>query len=264
MRINFQLTPLEDVIPWGAPNNLSLSWFGLTDGQYWIDLGETSLFEYSEHARTAGAGQYCDYQIVRLLEDILDMLPSIMEPVPPALVQYLSGDSGHAWEATRSRWASDQASWLDEDECWRLADLAGSLSHNRFLDSAYLSPSANILMWSDEKNVHIEWDNSQKVIDGKLAWTAVKGHLQIPRDEFIKEIESFHFRFIEQMAVRISQVVSGALPPEIRIDLQQLQAEHEERQNAFKLALSNIVSTPWDEVERAILAISAARNIETE
>ena len=192
------------------------------------------------------------------------MLPSIMEPVPPALVQYLSGDSGEAWEARRSRWASDQASWIDEDDYWRLSDLAGSLSRNRFLDSAYLSPSANILMWSDEKSVHIEWDNSQKVIDGELAWTAVKGHFHIPRDEFIKEVESFHFRLIEQMTVRVGQVASGALPPEIRIDLQQLRAEHEERRNAFKLALSNTVSTPWDEVERAILLISAARNLESE
>ncbi|TFW31642.1 DUF5984 family protein [Massilia horti] len=258
MLINFELTPLKHVMPWGEPNNLSLSWFGLTDGQYWISVGETSLFEYSEHARSAGAGRYCEYQVVRLLEDILDMLPSIMEPIPPTLVRYLSGDSGKAWQAKLSSWASEQYDAIDEDEYWRLADLAGSLSYNRFLDSAYLSPSATILIWSDEKDVHIEWDNSEKFIDEKVAWTARKGHFHMPREVFIREVESFHFRLIEQMTSRVSQVVAGALPPDIRIDFKGLLSEHEQRRNAFSLALRNTISTSWGEVEQAILAISEA------
>jgi len=256
MLINFQLTPLKDVIPWGAPNNQSLSWFGLTDGQYWISVGETSLFEYSEHARV-GTRRYCDYQVIRLLEDILDMLPSIMEPVPPTLVQYLSGDSGKAWQTKLSSWSNEQFDVIDEDEYWRLAGLAGSLSYNRFLDSAYLSPSASILMWSDEKTVHIEWDNSEKIIDGKPAWSAWKGYFQIHREDFLREVGSFHFRLIEQMTSRVSQVVGGALSPDIRIDFPGLLSEHEQRQNAFNRALGNAVTTSWDEVERAIKAISA-------
>jgi hypothetical protein len=256
MLINFQLTPLTDVVPWGAPNKLSLSWFGLTDGEYWISVGEESLFEYSEHARSAGAHRYCDYQVVRLLEDILDMLPTIMEPVPPTLVQYLSGDTGRAWQSTRSSWTSEQFDVMDEEEYWRLSSLADALSYNRFLDSGYLSPSATILMWSDEENVHIEWDNSEKIFDGELAWSALKGHSQMPREDFVREIESFHFRLIEQMSSRVNQVVAGALSPEIRIDFPGLIAEHEQRRKAFEQALSNKMITQWDEVERAVMVIA--------
>lgn len=256
MLINFQLTPLPDVIPWGSPNNHCLSWFGLTDGQYWISVGATSLFEYSEHARSAGAHRYCDYQVVRLLEDILDMLPSIMEPVPSTLVRYLSGDTGKAWQSKFSSWSNEQFDVTDEEEYWRLAGLAGSLSYNRFLDSAYLSPSATILMWSDEKCVYIEWDNSEKIFDGKPAWSAMKGNFQMQREDFVREIESFHFRLIEQMTSRVNQVVAGALSTGIRVDFPGLLAEHEQRRNAFNQALSNTVTTQWHEVERAIMVIA--------
>ena len=256
MLINFELTALPDVIPWGPPNAPSLSWFGLTDGRYWISVGEATLFEYSQHARDAGTPRYCDYQVVRLLEDILDMLPSIMEPVPPTLVKYLSGDTGKAWQRKRSSWANEQFDSLDEDEFWRLAGLADSLSYGRFLDSAYLSASANILMWSDEQNVHIEWDNSEKVFDGKPAWSAMKGHFQMLREDFVSEVRSFHSRLIEQMTSRVSQVVAGALSPEIRIDFPGLLTEHEQRRNTFNEGLGNNVATPWDEVEHAILEIA--------
>lgn len=256
MLINFELTPLNEVKPWGATNNQSLSWFGLTDGQYWISVGQDSLFEYSEHARNVGGGRYCEYQVVRLCEDILDMLPSIMEPVPPTLVQYLSGDSGNAWRAKLSSWSNEHIDVVDEEEWWRLIELAGSLSLNRFLDSAYLSPSTSILMWPDEKSVHIEWDNRGKIIDGKPAWSASMGLFQMPREDFVREVESFHFRLIEQMTSRVSQVVSGALTPDIRIDFPGLLSEHEERLNEFNRALENSVTTSWDEVEHAIMAIS--------
>ena len=45
MLIDFTLLPLAMVQPWGRPDNLSLHWFGLTDGQYWIEVGENKLFE---------------------------------------------------------------------------------------------------------------------------------------------------------------------------------------------------------------------------
>jgi hypothetical protein len=109
---------------------------------------------------------------------------------------------------------------------------------------------------TDEKNVHVEWDNFEKVFDGKPAWTALKGDFQMLREDFVGEVESFHFRLIEQMTLRVNQVVAGALPAEIRIDFPGLLAEHEQCRNAFNQALSNTVTTPWDEVERAIKVIA--------
>ena len=183
------------------------------------------------------------------------MLPSIMEAIPSRLIRYLSGHSGKVWQGKLSSWSNEQFDVMDEEEYWRLSGHAGVLSYNGFLDSAYLSPSANMLMWSDEKSVHIEWDNTGKLFDGKPAWSALEGHFEMPREEFVKEVQSFHSRLIEQMASRVSRVVAGTLPIEIRIDFPGLLSEHEQRRNAFLEALSNTVTTPWDEVERAVQVI---------
>lgn len=44
--INFSLTDLGSVGPWGAENRLH--WFGLTDGSYWMQAGpSTTLFQYT-------------------------------------------------------------------------------------------------------------------------------------------------------------------------------------------------------------------------
>lgn len=47
----FKLAALDHIEPWGTPPDLTLHWFGLTDGSYFIDLGHTHLLEYSSPPR---------------------------------------------------------------------------------------------------------------------------------------------------------------------------------------------------------------------
>jgi hypothetical protein len=47
MLFNFVLCPLEEITPWGNEDQYSLSWFGLTEGGYWLQVGEDQLFRYS-------------------------------------------------------------------------------------------------------------------------------------------------------------------------------------------------------------------------
>ena len=58
----------------------------------------------------------------------------------------------------------------------------------RRLDSAYLSPSANIAIWSDQEHVHIEWDNRDQEIRWKAGLVGGSWLLPMPRDEFIEEM----------------------------------------------------------------------------
>jgi hypothetical protein len=44
MLFNFRLRPLDQVIPWGDPEAPTFHWFGLSDGEYWIEAGGTTLF----------------------------------------------------------------------------------------------------------------------------------------------------------------------------------------------------------------------------
>lgn len=254
--INFTLAPLEKIVPWGTPGNYRLHWFGLTDGEYWISAGEATLFEYSEQVQAAGANRYCDYQVVRLYEDLIDMLPYVLEPVPKSLMQYVCGETARAWQKTYSDWCDKNYDVLDPSHINQIVDLAVVWTGKRSLDSAYLSPSANIAIWSDDENVHIEWDNRDRLYEGKPAWTALFGAHRMPRREFVEEIRSFHLRLMAQMSVRIQQVQEGALSSDIEIDLPGLLKEQAQRSRSLDTALNVSPQTNWKEVERVICEIS--------
>lgn len=134
--VNFNLVPIEEVQPWGRAGSYSLSWFGLTDGQYSIHVGDSTLFEYSEHARAGGTTRYCDYQVVRLYEDLMDMLPHILEPVPPSLAPYLSGDTAIAWRETYGAWCDRDENHPGNDHFCQIADAALMWMGGRSLDNA--------------------------------------------------------------------------------------------------------------------------------
>lgn len=253
MLFNFELTPLDRIQPWGEPGRLSLHWFGLTNGRYWIEAGTEVLFKYSDHAHwQLGAPQYCEYQVVRLYEDLLSILPFMLEPVPASLIPCISGEAGKAWGERRFKWLNADNNPLDDDQVYEIADATGSWVWNRTLDSAYLRPSAVIRMWSDELTVHIEWDNRDRLVDGVQAWSASCGAYCLSREQFIAEVRSFHERLMQQMAERIQQVVDGALPAEVRVDLPGLQREHVKRSELAEITfLSSHTPTDWKAVEAA-------------
>ncbi len=257
MLINFELNPLGKVIPWGEPGSQSLHWFGLTDGRYWITAGSDTLFEYSEQVRHGDFDRYCEYQVARFLEDITEMIPNILDPIPQDLVKYISGESGRAWMETQYSWFERNLTAGAGDESWDVLGRAKSLLDGRFLESAYLTPSASIMMWSDDADVHIEWENGDKLINGELAWSAVRGSFHLPRASFVEEVRAFHARLFEQMTSRIEQVAAGALHPDIHIDLPGLIAENEQRRDDAAQALEKREDACWDKIRSAILEISS-------
>lgn len=255
MLINFSLAPIENICPWGEPGSYRLHWFGLTDGEYWMQVGEAVLFEYSDYARAAGASRYCNYQVVRFYEDLMEMLPYILEPVPEQLAQFVWGDTAKAWQKTYSAWCDKNYDVLEESQFNKIFDAAVMWAGKRWFDSGYLRPSANLAIWSDEEQVHIEWDNRDRIFDGKPAWSAILGSYHMPRSEFVEEVRAFHSRLMEQMAVRVQQVQEGALSSEIEIDLPGLVKEHEKRARTLETALNFRPLTDWNDTERAIREI---------
>lgn len=254
MLFNFTLVPVENVRPWGEPGNLNLHWFGLTDSQYWIEAGSDSLLEYSNLVRERfGGSRYCDYYVARLYEDVMEMVPHVLEPIPPVLVPYISGISGRAWEATFRSWMESHDEQPLNDRFWQIVDAASCLHNPRCMITNYLSPPAKIMMWSDESTVHIEWDNRDESFEGVQAWSAVQGAFVLPREQFISEIQSFHSRLMEQMAVRVEQVQAGALSSDIQIDLPGLQQEHEFRSLPIDRTIArSLQPTDWQRVHEAI------------
>ena len=113
MLFNFLLRPVETIVPWGDETP-TLSWFGLSYGWYWLELGGQEVFR----ARTVTPGKppYADYQVARLWEDLLELFSyELVRGGPPR--RFISGHFVAApeveflWDADsiHLRWESNPA-----------------------------------------------------------------------------------------------------------------------------------------------------------
>jgi hypothetical protein len=242
--IEFSLRPLDEVEPWGTPPDLKLHWFGLSDGSYHFDLGDVCLLEYREGAGRPG---YVEYQLARLHEDLVEMAPFILTPIPDAIVGLLPGGSV---ASAHHRLAERRAPVDDPDDAVGEAMEAFRV---RLLDSLYLSPGFGVWLWSHGNKVVVEWDDRGLLIDGHPAWTASVGKRELARDEFIEELRSFDQRLMNAMTDRIRMVSAHGLRADVQLDVPRLQADHAERATWLANALTRQhPSSDWEVVAREL------------
>ncbi|MBL9202667.1 MAG: hypothetical protein JNL39_19295 [Opitutaceae bacterium] len=262
MLFDFKLRPLEDIAPWGTPPDLSLSWFGLTDGYYRVQVGGEHLFNYtdqiSKHWATNDptfSGAYVDYQVVRLWEDVCAILPDVMQPIPTDFLRLVSGRNptirqvvqtvGTWWQSL----ADDEMEGENEDTYYAAITWASS----RNLDALYLRGGPRIWIFSHDDTVTITWDNRGIEIDGIEVWSARCGSYSMSRSKFLEEIRSFDRRLLTQMQERVDQVCADWKRPEIRIAFEQLRREHLERGQTLPLALrKSPTPVDWTQVQAAL------------
>jgi hypothetical protein len=243
---NFILRDWNKVQPWGFSDGTKhLSWFGFSDGWYWLNCGKEELFRYTPevmaHWGMASDQVYCGYQVCRLWEDVLDLVPAVLEPVPEDLASILSS------QAELSRWSSQRTLWFENtDNPGEIENAALDWVGQRFLDSGYLVQGPQIIFWRTKDLIHIRWHNSDRLIDGVTVWTAQDGSCEIPVREFVQEVESFHKRFTEAMKKRVHAVAANWNRPDVQIDTERLIEEQAERENALSEALARQQDTEWD------------------
>jgi hypothetical protein len=269
MIFEFRLTPIEEVRPWGEPPNQSLSWFALTLGEYRLEAGSEYLLNYSDEVVNYFNEKYpeyasntttlVNYQVVRLWEDTLVMIPSILEPVPKEIRHFL--DSGYEnYDALHNKandWQeSEIAKGVDQDNTWDVMDYATRWLNDRWLDSGYLSPSARIWIWSDENDVVMSWDNREVKVENLNVWTAAKGNYRINKTDFINEVREFDGNLMSQMNSRVETICRTWNNDEIRIDFEHLKFEQKDRATWLESKLNNIRKTDWKEVLSAIEIIN--------
>lgn len=269
MLFNFTLDSIEEIEPWGEPPLHSLSWFGLSAGTYHIKAGAHELFRYSDAcveylAEKAGESEitpYVDYYVARLYEDILSILPYTLEPVPDFLLKYIKQemDPENPWHKVCDDWLSryvDQET--DDDDVWDTFYNATIWTEERYLDTGYLSPAANIQIWSDNRTITLEWNNSEKKIHDIPAWSTEKWRFTLSREQYLQEVKSFHDRFITAMGERIAAVARNWQNPEIEIDTDALQNEHQFREQQVNDETLHIqTETDWETVMQAIERIDS-------
>ncbi|MEO3683480.1 DUF5984 family protein [Shewanella vesiculosa] len=237
---DFKLKPLTDIAPWGEEPNLSLHWYGLTDGIYFMNVGKDQLFRYSDEAVEYWKKEYSDfevffdYQVARIYEDLLSILPDVLQPIPQCIYEYISTVEN------QQTWSDKLAQIFDETDNESIEDtyyLASEWLFHRRLQGMGGGP--DIMLFRTGEKIHIRWDNESIRIDGFQAWSATRGEYQLTVDEFIDEVHSFHQRLIFDMAERVHTIATNNPFPHVKIDIVNLTKEHEERACSLSTALSN-------------------------
>lgn len=243
---------------WGEPPNQRLSWFGLTDGWYQINLGNQPLY----HPRIERIKKYkpdfevnqidsefdlsVDYQVVRLYEDLLDILPNVMQDLPSEIYRLIRTFDMHAHlQSIYYRGGPDDPNdeWLDVHE------MATSWYSSRFLTSMHLmqGPVAVFTRYGDE--ITIRWDNRIEGEVSELIWAPSFGEFKVSFEQFIREVEDFHSDLMNAMETRIQMIQNENPIPHIEIDLKALITEHADRKHSLANALARKPRVDdWDKV----------------
>jgi len=264
MLFNFRLTPIELAPPFGRDGDWSLHWFGLTYGCYWLTVGDTELFRYrqqfldleTEDYDDFGCLPHVDYMVARLWEDVLDILPDVLAPVPPALADKLAAPNSEAWRARIEHRLDSH-----ENGLWKPAyEHATEWWRKRQLVSGHLTGGPKIWFWNDGTHIHIEWDNRAIQSEAVAMWTADVGTWLMSVEDFLSEIRTFDTALIDAMQQRISQIRLNWPRPDVRLDVNELALEHADRVQWLARALRQVDQArlvDWNAIIQAIARVES-------
>lgn len=240
IRFRFKLRPLTEVALWGGLTGpATLHWFGLTDGWYWIEVGGLQLLRYSRDtsdrpAATEGsaAGPYADYYVARLWEDLLEVHPSAVEPVPDDLVAFL-------------RWRPEEWPTLDDAD----ASAAEEWLWSHDLDQGHLINAPWLRLWTGQDGEHLtfRWEHGRS--PGPRFDAPDQGEVVIAAEAFLAAVAEFHEELMATMESRVAELEREGAPPGVELDLAQLRAEQRDRVQWLGLRVGTL-STDWTRVRR--------------
>ncbi|MET7277064.1 DUF5984 family protein [Kribbella sp. NPDC005582] len=230
IRFRFGLHPLAKVGLWGG-DKPTLHWFGLTDGWYWIELGDVRLLRFAADYDIP----YVDYYVVRLWEDLLTLLPAALEEVPPDLIDFLESD-GREWCDVESE-AAEAAI-----DCWS----------DRSLNFSYLRESPSLRCWRNGDDITIDWNAPANFAEPRTLRTTVTV------TDFVTAIDELHTALMAAMETRITEVEASPRPG-VDLDLPNLHREQQDRAQWLTRARSRIRTTDWTAVRTGATQLQPRR-----
>jgi hypothetical protein len=268
LSFEFTLRPVDEIQPWGSDDEQRLHWFGLTDGCYWIRVGSEEIYRYADgilkdwakrYPDTDYTVPYVDYQIVRLWEDLLEIIPSVLEPLPPDFAA-IAADAGAwvLWETKAEQWKQDGPE-ADSNDRSKTFYTAVSWWSNRRLSAWHLQHSPYIWFWRVGDTVSFRWDCLSRNEDGIQVWQAQTGELSLSIAEFIESVTTFDQRLIGEMRSRIDAARAGGLRPGVVPDIDSLERDHAYRATCMPAMLkaAPFKDYDWDDVREAMARIDA-------
>lgn len=239
--INFKLHKVEKIVPWGTGADSKLYWFGLTDGIYWISTPLGEVLQYTENAlaKFDTDCRYVDYQVSRIFEDIQQVLPYALEPVPADIAQIVTDPD---WYAKSVSWfegiPSDSKElcdlWFDAVEWWS----------ERNLDTLYLTNGLFFQIWRVEDRINIRWESRES---GESIWLLPQGEFSLDVQTFTSSCYAFLSQVLEQMQTRVDSIVqNGWLRQDCSLDIPLLVKEQKMRSIAVQTIKDRLPNTDWN------------------
>lgn len=243
------MLPVDDIPAWGTEHGRpTLSWFGLTLGFFWIEIGGQELFRYTgevlDHWQRLSPEvgppslPYEDYQVARYWEDLLDMLPAILDSLPADFAARMDDPQGWKdWQDAANRW---QARSDENEAAWDSCYAAVAWQGHRTWDAGHLAYPPRIWLWRVEDTIHIRWDNRDVISDGLLVWEARHGECILPVSVFLSAVESFNDRFLFEMEERVNAIERTWPRTDVEIDVASLV-----RDQVYRMGLLKPAIDPW-------------------
>ncbi len=251
----FELASVEDIVPWGEPDNQSLSWFALTDGRFRMVVGEHTLYRYTDEIllHWEQSERDAEYQVAAFARDVLGSVAAAVAPLPPTIERLASdwqlllelekpfdevGETDDLW--------SEAWRWLGERSPWTTYLVA--------------CPKFQFVRVGTELRIH--WDNRKQVIDGIPVWTARHGVHVMSAEAFLDESRDFVQRLLFAMHERISKIEAGTMNPQVEVSISSLREQHESWRAEFASCFGEYQpDIPWQKTEKSLLAIAEKKGL---
>lgn len=189
-------------------------------------------------------------------EIVMDIFTAMLEPIPPRLAQRL------VEPALWNNWITNWYAWRmahresSDDSKDKHVNMALAWWFDRRLDTGYLVMGPNVWFWNDGENIHIVWDNRDRVSGGIPVWDAQVGQFVLPVSAFVAEFVDFSHRFLAELAERVAEAQAYWSPTKYAQELFWLQKEQERRAHSwdgfFRQLGTNRDATNWEQVLTAI------------
>lgn len=260
--INFKLRHPDNVTPWGTPPGGNMHWFGLTDSEYWLQVGKATLYQYTDevlrhwHVKDF---KFVDYQAIRFIEDWTSIFDSLIEPIPDEFYEIAKNHKSlYEFYGKAKQWLdklSDDPT-IDIDTYYDKYDQVIEWIYSRTLSAMHLTYGPNITFFRNQDNLSIVWKTSHVTEENIPVWTAQTGEFEMKYIDFVNEVEDFGKRFFSAMQDQVKIAVEkdwGA----VDLNKPRLIEEQQERIIEFEdttLLLKNKPnkSTNWDLVRSLI------------
>jgi hypothetical protein len=187
---------------------------------------------------------------------LLDILLSVLAPVPTSLIEQLTAPNLLAWRTRAEQWKESTPKGCDDPTY----EYATGWVRKRQLASGHLLAGPRIWARNDGTHIHLEWDNRRCQLTGTLAWTALLGNWKMPVQAFLEAVRTFDEQLIQAMQLRVEQMTTSWSGRGIHLDQDNSLLEQADRSTWLAQSLARVhqeQALDWNPILSAVTFIDA-------